>query len=1423
MTSPDRPPPIVDGLLSDFKHFATAGTTIDSTHSEWIYPALPLDFQIGVEEYRHPAVENRPKGLPVFYKCTGSHPKRNPILIGKGQDFVVPWNSLNVSKNAAFDEYCSKLKNPMGPNAGMDKHGLFEMKPGDIVWGRDCASPHPDPRKDVCLLYVVHPDVYGPEAWSQWEEKFKALRSRTLGPEDERTRDRVWFDRQRRSSQVADGARCYTTCLSYQVQTKVGSPAAAIKAPRDDSSWTEEDEEYVKLCHELNQAAIEFGLKHHRVYCPEEYEVLCDNASLNNVPEIGSKGNCMWTGGQLNLASVKPDSSNAAATETGIGDMKKFGDIHVDGKDFAGCGSQMIAFSDLPSDVEGGRIHSTELGVYVRLDRLVSTYFYGLKRHGSSPPIGQNDVPQSSSRWAFISYPQGSILRGEAVLNVSPNPDTGINRPLQMTTEMMDLPETPKNTTTRSLLSSYRPDITSREPDGVGSSHVNFLLDAGALMTPHERFSWCNRAFYSIVTASGRPREQDLGYSVDYESFRQAFTQDGRHPDAWPLAPNGEPFIEPCIFDDWKALQPRQRAKLASSLLQASNARFIPDQYNVFLDFLDRQRQVHAARRSISSEPVTRLSANKTSASNPSPKKGVGNRATGRVTRSSKNAGTSSKRGRSSTSKDTMLRGITNSKVSLAKYAVISSLKVTQKKSQSSMVTRRASQRLLSSKTSQEPARRIKTRSQTRKTTVTVPSKRKKGKGKDLPESNNKRLRSHVNSSTMNHYADRDIANPDLETNDARATVDPDDHSIPTTPLSEEHDQDFVDETGDNEMDSEENCIPDKSSDPEDMVLISDLCDVDFQSISSSIAPVPTFPDSNIPFLKLLEPHSIAALTSDIQSSLAALHQDGTYKDIQEIVRCCYRLKQRNATSENVVHLVVQTWPKMGDMMGQESIMRTKLLLSRHALLCCTQVLSEWISECISQKYSGTTWISRLQRDVRSLCRSQTQSRSQALPVTISSSGYLSNIPATDATYTPPNNLRSNHEDRVVKSIVYSIVTQWLGVPIITAVVGDFLTIVKNRLTSAAFLLDAVWAVAKDPYLILPVKRARIMNGRRVEPSALNLEALDKELSVHPIAASDWGHRRLDELQSLLTSLILPSTSEAFPQQDVAMSSTSNIPIPLSAQYESSSGLTTSGLQVFLDFMRASISLLYPSNGTPQLPNEAHARSSLDFFLPAREKAPSRQRITQPSGPFHPSRICTIPGLASAIMWRAIFYNAPAIHTLNTHSFYFHTFDDWDNLHQRHPSESFWCNPRAYGTATARSTAHAKAYWEGAKTLHDKLFREETGFVDLVKFIASSSLFPQLGRLTAYLLAVDLVYANVLALPDIQDLASLVSWLNLGCAKTLIRLGCHKDKVAMGFVELYRFMTGPNGLTQLEIQELGYDPFVQEHGGCKYGRFYPDK
>ncbi|KAK7026650.1 hypothetical protein VNI00_015523 [Paramarasmius palmivorus] len=276
-------------------------------------------------------------------------------------------------------------------------------------------------------------------------------------------------------------------------------------------------------------------------------------------------------------------------------------------------------------------------------------------------------------------------------------------------------------------------------------------------------------------------------------------------------------------------------------------------------------------------------------------------RATTRATRSSTKSITSSKKGRSSSSKDSMLRGITGTKASLAKYAVISSLKATQKKVQSAPSSRRASKRLLSSKTSKEPTYKIKTRSQTRHTASTVPAKRKALKSGNVLESSNKRLCHHVNSSQNNQNAnaldvtsspepeDRDTTNPGNLSRASAALPEARERSVPPASSGSSKvlpdDQDFVDGGSGDEMDSEEEeSTTGKHSDLDDMVLVSDLCDIDMRSFTSSTSLVPNFPNSNIPFLKLLDPHSIATLTSDVQISLAALHQDRGYKDIQEIV-----------------------------------------------------------------------------------------------------------------------------------------------------------------------------------------------------------------------------------------------------------------------------------------------------------------------------------------------------------------------------------------------------------------------------------------------------------------------------------------------------------------------------------------------------------
>ncbi|KAK7017058.1 hypothetical protein VNI00_018711 [Paramarasmius palmivorus] len=1417
-------------LVDAFQTLAKIELPETSPDTTWVHPVLPPEFQVGVELYEDPAVPYRSAGLPTFYKTIDPHPKRHPRLHNNGRDFVIAWNSLDSNANTQFNAFADNVKIPMGPNSAMASEGLIELRPGDIVWARDCSLSKVDVLNDVCLIYVVHRDVYGQQRWDEWVSKFQSLRERTLGPDDTRERNSAWFDKQGRAKPVRKEARCYSTNLSHQAIPNIATPSLSLKTSRSDASWSSDDEEFIETCSELNKAAIEFGTEHMKIYLPDDHSILGANASANNVPKVGHDDNVMWTGGQLNLAGVR--LKKASTEQTSITEMKKFGDRHTDDRDFPGCGSQMIAFSDLPPSFEGGRIHYTELGIYVKLDGFVAIYFYGLKRHGSTYPLTTNDeaqdsdIPASASRWAFICYPQGAVLDGSAVLNISPDPNPACKLPIQVTEEMADFPLGPFSPTTdRSLLKTFSARYSELPSNTV--SHLNFFNDAKTMIDPHELFSFCNRAFFSIVKASGRPSGNHT-YDVDYDAFRMAFTQDGVHPDPWPLAPNSDTLKEPCIFDEWSSLSIRQKAKLASAMLQASNARFIPGHYKVFTGFLDRQKGLAADRGiavanyfavpnpvSADDPPSTKVKTTKTK-----PKKTK----TVKILQSSKHT-------RSGAQFVNRLRG---SKPGSVKLWAISSLTVGKPKKVVRLKAIHRRQRpdhvvvevpTIRSILRNEKKAKLLSHTQTEgmwhpsldmtpcpedAVDVTLPGLSNgystlmfEPLGFLCPDFEKALERDHSadEDASMDVNVDTPFASHDEQVrcgldgvehilednyNTENAHTSPR-YSVSSAPIHDDHislrcsaDAERLDEgithgeplflmgacsptpmpssvDGNDDINMSPPSAMEKTEEEE--ISVSDgestfdgsvfdrhsVSDEDefptsessmlihlrgyspplASSEASSTSTMPTYDSlqhSVFPVMQMLTPHCITSLIGDLTMAIQAFQRPEGHEDLRALVDCCHRLQKRNPVSEMAFKSVAECLPKIQSVLVSESVQRAEACILRHTLLRCHLAFVEWLSACLEAVYEGRSWVSRLLRDVMAYFGSQSSLRPPHDTVlSFASSTYIDDWATRIAYIRFTGRANSRNQAQIIKSVALSVISQWLGIPVIDAGVGDFLSIVHRHLSSAAFLLDPIWAVYKDGSLLLPQKRA---HQRKL--TAANIEALEKEIESHPFLSSTWFHEKMDILQKAFERFIDPS-------------SVSPVVQPSSPVFVGNSGLSQEGCDAFRLFMTQSLCLLDPASQALILPREEEARQNLDFFLPARELAPSRRKILNANGPFSASHIRTSAGLASAIMFRAIFYNSPALLQVN-HPFHFNSLADWETLHSQNPHENFWCNPFAYGTPSGRGTQYASQYFSAGSILHEMLFEDDLDFFMLCKTMASSSHFPKVGKLTAYLLTVDLVY-----------------------------------------------------------------------------------
>lgn len=177
------------------------------------------------------------------------HLQRPPELRGLGRDFVYGWHSRDATFVETFRRITAKeWEVQLGPNTTMDDKdmsprtmssvnidqfltiGLYELEKGNMVWVRDLDSIDVIPENDNLQVFVLHPYVplckgsvilltwrYFREefgtGWDTLAAKLNDLRDRSLGPREQRTKERVAFEANERATRIK-GARCYSVGLN---------------------------------------------------------------------------------------------------------------------------------------------------------------------------------------------------------------------------------------------------------------------------------------------------------------------------------------------------------------------------------------------------------------------------------------------------------------------------------------------------------------------------------------------------------------------------------------------------------------------------------------------------------------------------------------------------------------------------------------------------------------------------------------------------------------------------------------------------------------------------------------------------------------------------------------------------------------------------------------------------------------------------------------------------------------------------------------------------------------------------------------------------------------------------------------------------------------------------------------------------------
>ncbi|PIL29419.1 hypothetical protein GSI_09471 [Ganoderma sinense ZZ0214-1] len=157
------------------------------------------------------------------------------------------------------------------------------------------------------------------------------------------------------------------------------------------------------------QAAAEVAMCSLDVAPPEFKEHLDEQASLLNVPAVGSSRNTTFLFMQMNIVSTQPAGQAGDHMENELG---RVGGKHFDGHDAAGGITSMITNSDIDPETEDwGWFVVCDLGVAIELREFIVVNFCGLRYHGGYTPTAKSGfAPKPWSHrftvWFFQSIVQ---------------------------------------------------------------------------------------------------------------------------------------------------------------------------------------------------------------------------------------------------------------------------------------------------------------------------------------------------------------------------------------------------------------------------------------------------------------------------------------------------------------------------------------------------------------------------------------------------------------------------------------------------------------------------------------------------------------------------------------------------------------------------------------------------------------------------------------------------------------------------------------------------------------------------------------------------------------------------------------------------------------------------------------------------------
>jgi hypothetical protein len=249
--------------------------------------------------------------------------------------------------------------------------------------------------------------------------------------------------------------------------------------------------------------------------------------------------------------------------------------------------------------------------------------------------------------------------------------------------------------------------------------------------------------------------------------------------------------------------------------------------------------------------------------------------------------------------------------------------------------------------------------------------------------------------------------------------------------------------------------------------------------------------------------------------------------------------------------------------------------------------------------------------------------------------------------------------------------------------------------------------------------------------------------------------------------------------------------------------------------------------------------TDLDFYLPFRQLAPSlanaRRQIYTEAKQF-PGEDGA--GFFNVLAFRGVFFGSPFAQS-NRYR-WFNTFDDWEifrmeglefakNHNNDGEEEKYYVKRSCYGrTQQERSTKLLSRYWN-QRLLWSEEFggQTEPSITEVHKWLTkrddteNTTLFRNIGELTALLICGDLIEAGILQMPTAQEWGRLIHSLRMGARSGMSMLGLTSDKaskseVSEAFVSLDKALQ--QELKEEEKSAMNYNVVMLEHTLCKIKR-----